>query len=214
MELVQSIVLSDWFLILVLGVVFVGVTAWSLSKMNEYRGYALGWLVALFFIIVFSSLMGPQIDQTQQVMESDRYLNLFQVIISTFLGIGTAVIIGVLSAITRLPGLTRALRVAAMTAILLILLFLMFVSDMETRRMISIYALSFGMTAVSLQIVLVSLRRRRQPSVEVPEVPQPIAEPRITALDEPKPTPQAHRERLNAVRQHIVDNSRFPNQNI
>ena len=142
-QIIEMIFLGPWTIFVILTVALLFLTRWAIIQQREYIGYGLGWLVALFFIVVYSSLGGgadPDID-------ANATLNIFQVFLATMLGMvfggGT---MGSFRFGMRFPrGLS--LYVAFVTALNLILLFIAIIGGPIEQRMIGIFALAFGITS-------------------------------------------------------------------
>ena len=52
-ELLQSIILSDITLFLIVGLMIVLITSWAHS-MREYAGYLLGWMIGFLLVLIIS----------------------------------------------------------------------------------------------------------------------------------------------------------------
>ena len=145
---IRNLFLNQWFLVFVLGVIFAMFSSWA---MRESRlGYALGWLMGVFFVVVYTALGGA--DPVQQ--EIEQTLNLLQVIFPTlcgvFMGGGMILLIALVRANRERE---RALLIAFLTALNLSLLFLVLVEGRITQLMIGIYALAFGIAALFVAIL-------------------------------------------------------------
>lgn len=146
--LIRNIFLNQWFLVFVLGIIFAVFSNWA---MRESRlGYALGWLMGVFFVVVYTALGGA--DPVQQ--QINQTLNLLQVVLPTLCGIfmgGSMILLSALVQGNRER--ERALLVAFLTALNLSLLFLVLVEGRITQLMIGIYALAFGIAALFVAIL-------------------------------------------------------------
>lgn len=163
MQFIQSILLSDLLIFIVLFAVFFLLSNWALRRLQEYAGYALGWLVALFFMVVYSSLAGSDPANLEALNASTR-LNVFQVLLASILGIGSGLGAMLLVRMRSGHSTRQALNIAMLTAVNVILLFLMFVAGSQARRMIGIYALGFGIAALFTVVLLRSRDNRSSPS--------------------------------------------------
>ena len=56
-ELLQSIILSDITLFLIVGLMIVLITSWAHS-MREYAGYLLGWMIGFLLVLIISVFFG------------------------------------------------------------------------------------------------------------------------------------------------------------
>src|SRR5690349_15183114 len=122
MELIQDIVLHQVLIVMALGVVFLAISRWALVQ-REYAAYGLGWMLGLFFVIVYFSLGGGQ----NQNATSPQYLGVMQVFLSTFIGLffGGLVQFGLRFGVKFSRGM--ALQVALYTCLGIIVLFLVMV---------------------------------------------------------------------------------------
>jgi len=141
----EDIILSPWLVLVILGIALFVLTRWAVFSQKEYPGYALGWLVAVFFIVVFEALGGGPTDSN--IIEPGS-LTVWQVFISTFLGLtfGGLVLVGIRFGGQLARGI--ALQVALYTALNVILLFLLVVQGPVAQRMIGIFALAFGIMSL------------------------------------------------------------------
>lgn len=148
--LIQNIFLSQWFIVFVLTAIFFFFTGWAMQKRGDWRGYALGWLVAVFVILVYTALGG--VNQEPQTIT--RALNLLEVIFPTICGLSMGGGIILLAALLR--GSQRrenSLLIAFLTALNIVLIFLVLVEGRITQLMIGIFALAFGIAALLLAIL-------------------------------------------------------------
>lgn len=146
-ELMRELFLSPVLIVLILFVLFMILTYWALAVLKEYPGYGLGWLVGLFFVVVYVSLGGWQTDGAEQNLNSP--LNIFQVLCPGIVGIllGGALVFAL--RIGNSYSAARGIKIAAMTALGVVLLFLMFMVGVATQRMIGIFALAFCIAALA-----------------------------------------------------------------
>lgn len=148
-QFIQNLFLGDVFIFLVLFVVLIVVTNWARGR-REYTGYLLGWMIGIFFVIIYGSITGPNDNEVAaQVAEAGQIaLGLGQVIVASLIGLLTGAGIILFIKITGDTRAKSALKVAIMTGLSVIVLFLMFVVSPETRRMIGIAAFAFGIAAL------------------------------------------------------------------
>ena len=137
-------------MLVVLALIFLVISYWSLVGLQEYAGYILGVLVGVLVVFVVSSL-GAQPDVEAQTVDlQTTTLNLFQATCPAILGIaiGIAFLVIPRLADATLPAnygqaVPRGINVAVITALWVTLLFLFFLVGIETQRMIGIFALAF-----------------------------------------------------------------------
>lgn len=150
-ELLRQLFLSPLLIVLVLFILFAALSYWSLVVLREYPGYGLGWLVGLFFVVVYVSL-GWQPDVEGQNINTT--LNVLQVVCPGLFGVllGGALIF--LLRIGNSYSATRGIKIAGMTALGVVLLFLMFMVGVREQRMIGIFALAFCIAALAGIVVV------------------------------------------------------------
>lgn len=146
--LIRNLFLNQWFLVFVLGVIFAMFSNWALRESR--LGYALGWLIGVFFVVVYTALGGA--DPVQQQIQ--QTLNVLQVVFPTLCGVSMGGGMILLVALVRTNReREQALLIAFLTALNLVLLFLVLVEGRITQLMIGIYALAFGIAALFLAIL-------------------------------------------------------------
>ncbi|MEO1645300.1 MAG: hypothetical protein AAFR67_08940, partial [Chloroflexota bacterium] len=118
METFQLIFLTQAVVFSALTVVFLLISRWAVVSLREYAGYGLGWLIALFFFMVYV-LSGGGFDDTPTSQVS---LQIFHIFLATVIGIfaGLGVQVGFKFGMGNAR--TVALQVAIYTAMNLILL--------------------------------------------------------------------------------------------
>lgn len=154
----EIVFLSQWLIFSCLLVVFLLLTRWTVGTLREYAGYGLGWLVALFFILVYASL-GGGIDQTRA---NEVFLNGFHVFISTVVGVLAGVGVLVAYRFGTQNARTLALQISVYTALNLILLFLLVVEGPIAQRMIGIFSLALGIVALFGLVMFPSQAREQE----------------------------------------------------
>ena len=144
--LIESIFLSDVLIFLIVLAMLGVVTSWALRQ-REYPGYVLGWLVAIFFVIVYNSLPGAEVAPPPED-EENVSLSFLSILMTSLCGllVGFAVLLFV-----RLRGRSRTQRgvtIALLTSSLIIMMFFLSLSGEETRRVIGIFSLAFAIGAL------------------------------------------------------------------
>ncbi len=144
LEFIQNIFLGELFIFIVLFALFALLTRWAVIHLREYTGYALGWMVGVFFMIIYGSLVGSADTAAQVAENGGDELTFLQVIGPSIIGLGLGA--GAILLIRMNPGsrASQSLKVAFLTALSVIVLFFMVISGFEARRMIGIFALAFG----------------------------------------------------------------------
>lgn len=156
MTFLNTILLSGWFQIAILGF---GLFMFSKSVLSRrlFRGYALGWMVSLFFIFVFASLNPPR---AIMLGGYDGELALGQVLIVSVMGFLVAIGIGVFDRVFSQSYRWKALEVALITAMLVIALFVQVATTPDVRIMVSLFVLAFAMASLTGIILSRSKRPR------------------------------------------------------
>ncbi|MEO0598363.1 MAG: hypothetical protein AAF126_19800, partial [Chloroflexota bacterium] len=92
MNSIELIFLSQAVIFSALTVVFLLISRWAIGTLREYAGYGLGWLMALFFFMVYISL-GGTVDNTPA---NAAFLTMLDIFIATIMGIfaGVGVLLG------------------------------------------------------------------------------------------------------------------------
>lgn len=151
-EFLQAFLFSEVLIFVVLVSAFAYLTHWALMRQHERTGYVLGWLIGLFFIVVYASTGGQPRVEAQAV--GVITLSFLEVAIPAVLGIGLS--IGLMWFVSKDPANPRwqSLKVAGMTAVGVILLFVLFTEGAHTRRMMAIFALAFSIGSLTTNLVL------------------------------------------------------------
>ena len=190
MTIINTILLSGWFQLILLATIFF-IYSSRVIKQRSLRGYALGWMLGLFFIMTYVSIARPT---ALQLGAYDSTLNVAQIIIAGLSGIFISTGITISAHIFRNNRIQQALHTAAITAILVVSTFLQLIAGSEIRLMVSLFILAFGMASLTASIVM----SRRDGVVEANIAPD------YTGYD--VPVEQRQRSRLDIIR------SRFKNR--
>lgn len=145
----QDILLSPWIIFMVFSVVFLGLTRWAVFTLKEYAGYGLGLLLGLFLMIVYASLGGGQVQPLGEPTE----LDFLQVIFPAFFGLLLGATIMIVVQFGKRHSRNKALQVTFLTTLNTVLLILLLIQGPIARRMIGIFALAFGIAALSTQVL-------------------------------------------------------------
>lgn len=156
--LVMEVLLSKWIVFFMLFVAFAFVSRWALQTLREYAGYALGWMIGLFFVLVYVSLGGGSRDPGA---DANATLSFFSVFLATLFGVafGGVVMVGLRFGMRYARGV--ALQVAFYTALCVILLFLVFAEGTQASRSIGIFALAFGIATLFALVIFPGGTRRQ-----------------------------------------------------
>lgn len=147
--MIQDVILSPTFIFVVIGAMLLYVSRWALFVEKEYPGYFLGWLMALFFIIIYQSVTGEPDTQSNESVETiTESLPFFQVILMSFIGLGAGfgVTYYVNSLLRTRP--RQSASVALTVFVLILLLFFLTDTGESTARYVGIFALGFATGAL------------------------------------------------------------------
>jgi len=159
MNFFNGILLSGWFQIILLSFGFF-IYSRAILQRKLIRGYALGWMLGLFFIFAYTALNPPQ---RLYLGGFDRELTLPQVIFASVLGVFVSLGMALISSVLRENYRWHALRAASITAILVTAIFIQIIAEPGIRLMASIFVLALASTALMAFI----LRRGDRSSVEL-----------------------------------------------
>ena len=194
-DLLQSIILSNFTLFLIVALIMVLISSWAIS-IREYAGYLLGWLIGLLFILLISvfTVGQPTYDdvQIQMILGPEVFLGLM---FASILGLG----LGVVSmAFGRVDGQgrsrsIRALIIAVLTSLTVASGYLMIIASFPFRLVIAAFILAVAIGALfnvilSRQNTRFSTVVRSDPLLE-DNVAQ-SAEPEVIIQDLPSPLAQ------------------------
>lgn len=143
-DLITLILLSQWTVLGILGGSFLVLSRWVLFGRRAYKGYALGVLLALFFLVVYAALGGGTALDADVTLAD---LSFVTVILTTIIGLAAGA--GTLFAlyVGRRYARGFSLQVAVYTALNLILFFVA-VIDRPAARIIGIFALAFAIATL------------------------------------------------------------------
>lgn len=159
-DLIESLILSDVTIILLLVAMLGVVTSWAMRN-REYPGYLLGWLAGILIVIVYRSLGGQSVEPVsagELVEDTEVTLSFFTVLLSVVLGL----VVGyfMLFAAQRLGGTPsgngrgrRGLTIAVMTASLIVTIFALTIAGADFRRTLGLFALSVAVGALSNVVI-------------------------------------------------------------
>ena len=201
-DLIEAVILSDFLIFIVFSIMLGAVTLWTFRE-NEYLGYALGWLVGIFFIVIYVSVTGDPTatEAVEEVTEdADSRLTLFAVMMPTFLGLlfgfGVLFIVKMYSG----SGTRRSLVIAVLTAILVGVLFFLATADDYARRLIGIFALAFAIGSLTTMVLGVGSGKQSNKGRAPQQNIRPPGAPRSTQDIPVARIPEAPESRLDSIR--------------
>jgi hypothetical protein len=184
MELFQDIILNKFIIITALSMVFLVISRWAVLTLREYLGYGLGWLLGLFFMIVYLSLGGGQ----NAMSTESQYLGIFQVFLATFLGLVFGIVIQIGSRFGMRMAQGVALQVALYTSLAIIVIFLSIMEGPIAHRMIGIFALAVGIASLFGMVLFPAAKREQE--LMAMSYSQPISSPEDQLQQAPLQYPQ------------------------
>ena len=171
-EIFEDILLSEFLLFMVLGIMLLSVTSWAFRN-KDFAGYALGWLMGILIIIIYQTLTGGREtgaeaqEVTRDVEQSlTAIMVIFPVLLGLFSGFGSMFFMRVFGTSRR----TRSFTVAVFTALLVLGIYLVFGLSDRASRIVAIFALAFGVGALSTIVLGASSATSRLRSDSVDEI--------------------------------------------
>lgn len=162
-SVIQSIFLNDLMILLMMGMAGLALTSWAF-RYRQYAGYLLGWLVGLFFIVTFSSMVAPAAITGSDDPDYAR-LSIFTVMFAAIFGFITSLVMMVM--VRFFVTYTRTTTQTWLTAIGISLIigsgYLMLITSDTFRLVIAIFVLAM---AIAMLLVLVLYPRQPYAPVE------------------------------------------------
>lgn len=182
----QDIILSQALIIVALLAVFFVISRWALAVLREYPGYALGWMMGLFFIIVRISVGGSE----PRPEDAVTYVNGLQVFVSTLFGllVGSVILLALRFGMKHARAV--ALQVAAYTALNIILIFLVAISSNPVfQKMIGIFSLAIGIAALFAMVLFPTPQHEHELNIRSQGVTQTQGTQPLNAPNPQNPNP-------------------------
>jgi hypothetical protein len=140
------------------------------NSLGEYPGYILGWLIGIFFIIIFSTLAPPaeQLppDLVVEAQDTAQPLTFLAVLLPSIIGLasgfGALMLMRVGQSSSSRVG--RSLMIAGMMGLTLGGGYLMLLTDRSTRMLIAIFVLTFAIGALLNFIISRGVTASSRPS--------------------------------------------------
>ena len=173
-QLLQSIILSDITLFLIIGLLMVLISWWAFS-IREYAGYILGWMVGFLFSLLISAFF---VGQPQPELNADPQtvigpMVFLGLLVSSIVGliVGSFTLIFVRSSTAERSRAARAIAVAIATSFTLAAGYLMILSSFSIRLMIAAFVLA---VAIGALFNFILTRQRARQSVATLDEPQEL----------------------------------------
>lgn len=199
-DLIQSVILSDFMILMVFGIMLLAVTSWAF-RLREYPGYILGWLIGIFFIVIYTSLTGDTGQTTTDPAQTTEVtLTAFGVLFPAFFGLLFG--FGLLFAVRMYGnmGARQGILIASLTATLVSVIFFLAVSGDYSRRIVGIFALAFSIGALSTYVLRVG-SSSSTPRFSASAVDRPGQIPRGTQeIPEARINESPYQSRLDSIR--------------
>lgn len=146
---------------LVIGLIIVLISLWAHS-LNELPGYILGWLMGIFFIILFSTLtpaaepLPPDLIGAQSAADLQP-ITFLTLLLPSILGLvlGFAALALMRMGQSTASRVGRSLMISGLLSFILASGYLMLLTDRSTRMLIAIFVLTFAIGAL-LNFILAS----------------------------------------------------------
>jgi len=203
LQLFQEFILSQWLILTAYLIIFIFLSRWALVNRKQYAGYGLGWFLAVFFILVYSSVGGMDLNPTTTV-ETTPSLNGFQVISTTLFGliIGSLMLIGLRFGMRDARAVS--LQIALYIGLILILMFLVVVEGPIGERMIGIFGMAIGIVTL-FAFVLFPMQEQQDLNIQAPGGTQGTQPLNAQGNGGGAPVPSS---RLDQIRNNINDKNR------
>lgn len=137
----QTIFASGWIQIVILLAIFYGFSRWAFAQ-GIRTGYGLGWLIGIFFIVVYSSLF-PR-TAVQVAANEPTQLTFLAVMASSFVGAFIALTIIGITLIIQNAWYRQIFATTGITAILVTMLFMMIMSPTSAKMGLTLSSLAFA----------------------------------------------------------------------
>ena len=213
-EFLQSIILSDFMMFILVGVMMLLITSWAYSR-REYAGYLLGWLIGLLVVIIISVFsIGSTTDDFSAVAQVDLFRDpavMVGLLFSSTLGVGMGFLVMTLarSGYENQSRVRRSLTIALATSFTLVSGYLLIITTRPFRLVIAVLVLGLAIGALFSfvlgqqrpqpgQVVVQTTTTTTVPADEFDDLAQPV-EPVISAQDLPSPLGQ----RIHNLRQRV-----------
>jgi hypothetical protein len=151
-DIFQDVFLSPFLFFIVMIGMMIALTVWAF-RLQEYAGYILGWLVAIFVIVVWATVTGGQPsgveEEAAQIQTEDVRLSLFAVAVPSLLGLLGG--FGTLFVMREFSGSRtwRSATIALLTWLLVMTIYFLLSSSALVSRLVGIFALAFAIGALS-----------------------------------------------------------------
>jgi hypothetical protein len=203
-EFLQSVILSEFMMFFLVGVILVLVTSWAYSR-REYAGYLLGWLIGLMGMIILSVFsIGSTADDLSAVAQVDVFRDpavMFGMLFGAVLGVGIG--FGIMMLARDENGtqsrVRRSLTIALATSFTLISGYLLVIAVLVLGLAIgALLSFVLGQQRRSTPGEVVVQTTTTVPADEFDELAQPV-DTVISAQDLPSPLGQ----RIHNLRQRV-----------
>lgn len=154
--MIEDIVLSPILIFLMFLAVLLVVTQWA-SRKREIPGYLLGWMIGVFFIIIYQSATGttpqPEPEIVEEVQQNAGRLTASAIFLPSVLGLMGGLGASAVYAFIVRTHARRSIGVALMTATLVFTLFMIATASDSGARVFGVFALAFGIGVLGTLVV-------------------------------------------------------------
>lgn len=214
-EFLQSVILSDFMMFILVGVMLLLITSWAYSR-REYAGYLLGWLIGLLVVIIVSVFsIGSTSSDFSAVAQVDVFRDpavMVGLLFSSTLGVGLGFLVMTLarSGYETQSRVRRSLTIALATSFTLVSGYLLIITTRPFRLVIAVLVLGLAIGALfsfvlgqqrpraPAEVVVQTTSTTTIPGDEFDALAQP-ADPVISTQDLPSPLGQ----RIHNLRQKV-----------
>jgi len=163
MVTLQSIFASGWIQIIILLGIFYWFSRWA-TQQGAKTGYALGWLIGIFFIVIYGALFPRSAIQVADNETSQ--LSFLAVMMSAFFGFMIGIIILGITFILQRAWYRQLFATAGVTSVLVTMLFMMIMSGTQAKMGLTLASLAF-----SIVIAIAYIGRRAYQTRAVVDTP-------------------------------------------
>ncbi len=187
----QSIFASGWIQIMILLAIFYWFSRWVMGQ-GAKTGYALGWLIGIFFIMIYGSLFPRSAIQVADTESSQ--LSFLAVMTSAFFGFMVGIIILGITFVLQKAWYRQLFATAGVTSVLVTMLFMMIMSGTQAKMGLTLASLAF-----SIVIAIAYIGRRAYQTRTIDDTPE---------FDDDRPVPTTGNERIERIREQAIPTSR------
>jgi len=188
----QSIFSSGWIQIMILLAIFYWFSRWALGQ-GAKTGYALGWLIGIFFIMIYGALFPWTAIQVADTESSQ--LSVLAVMMSAFFGFMVGIIILGITFILQRAWYRQLFATAGVTSVLVTMLFMMMMSGTQAKMGLTLASLAFS---IVIAIAYIGRRAYQSRQIDTPVI-----------LEEDELAVPTGNDRIERIREQAIPTSRL-----